>query len=178
MKYTSIILSATAVCVLATLLSSGGFAQPAEQPAVREPFMPEWSQRPTGRDFARYYPERPVGQGLSGAAVLCCVPRDDGSLSCIVGAEAPENNGFGDAAVQIAHSFRMAPDSIAAYRADPLNYLQVPITFIMNTTSRDPDIRRFTSQFRAATEGVCSPVNATFSPDLSSNQLRNREASE
>ncbi|MBC7769707.1 MAG: TonB family protein [Phycisphaerales bacterium] len=88
---------------------------PGPPPTVREPVNdgrvtnPYWAERPTARDFERHYPREALRRGVSGAAMLECIVNADGSLVCYVDEETPEGHGFGQAALRIAESFRIAP---------------------------------------------------------------------
>ncbi len=70
---------------------------------------PTWIERPSGRDFARYYPDRALQRGQEGRVTLDCLVAADGRISCSVTSEDPSGWGFGDAAIRISRSFRMAP---------------------------------------------------------------------
>ncbi|MGE3143833.1 MAG: energy transducer TonB [Hyphomonadaceae bacterium] len=70
---------------------------------------PQWIERPNGRDFAREYPDRALEREREGRVVLDCVVGADGRISCSVTSEDPEGWGFGNAALRIARSFRLAP---------------------------------------------------------------------
>ncbi|MGE0830138.1 MAG: energy transducer TonB [Hyphomonadaceae bacterium] len=70
---------------------------------------PTWVERPDGADFARYYPERALERERTGSVTLDCVVNANGRISCSVASEDPPGWGFGDAAVRISRSFRMAP---------------------------------------------------------------------
>lgn len=70
---------------------------------------PTWLQRPDGRDFARHYPPRALDRGQEGRVTLDCIVNADGRISCTVTAEEPSGWGFGEAAIRISRSFRMAP---------------------------------------------------------------------
>ncbi|HRP10723.1 MAG TPA: energy transducer TonB, partial [Terricaulis sp.] len=70
---------------------------------------PTWVQRPDGRDFARHYPPRALDRGQEGRVTLDCIVNADGRISCTVTSEEPSGWGFGEAAIRISRSFRMAP---------------------------------------------------------------------
>ncbi|MBL8531036.1 MAG: TonB family protein, partial [Hyphomonadaceae bacterium] len=70
---------------------------------------PTWIERPTGRDFARFYPPRALERNQEGRVTLDCIVNADGRISCTVTSEEPSGWGFGEAAVRISRSFRMAP---------------------------------------------------------------------
>jgi len=87
-----------------------------------------WTARPSAADFERYYPTRARNHYVSGRTVLACVVMQDQSLTCEVRSEDPPGYGFGDAAIQISHSFRMAPQTTDG-RPTVGGRLLVPITF-------------------------------------------------
>jgi periplasmic protein TonB len=70
---------------------------------------PQWLQRPDGRDFARHYPPRALDRGQEGRVTLDCIVNADGRINCTVTGEEPSGWGFGEAAIRISRSFRMAP---------------------------------------------------------------------
>ena len=73
---------------------------------------PQWIARPNGRDLARVYPDRAVRLGLEGAATLSCEVTAAGTVrACAVTAETPADMGFGGAALKLAPSFRMSPQT-------------------------------------------------------------------
>jgi hypothetical protein len=99
--------------------------------AQTEPDAPIWAERPQARHVERAYPRKAIQKGWSGIGVLCCVPRDDGSLSCALAAEWPDRRGFGAAALKVSEHYRMTPEAVATLRAkpDPIPYrLSLPMT--------------------------------------------------
>jgi TonB family protein len=73
---------------------------------------PDWLERPSGADLARYYPSLAQALGVQGRAVIECVVGVDGRLNdCVVIEEAPQGMGFGAATVEIAAHFRMTPQT-------------------------------------------------------------------
>ncbi|MGE0828579.1 MAG: hypothetical protein AB7O04_04420 [Hyphomonadaceae bacterium] len=82
----------------------------------------------TAADFERNYPRRAAEQLLNGRVMLCCLPGEDGRLSCAVIAEAPENLGFGPAARRIGQSLRLTEDSLALWRSRG-GAVRVPLHF-------------------------------------------------
>jgi protein TonB len=67
-----------------------------------------WVERPTGQDFARNYPHDALRNNIEGRAILDCLVGADGRLSCIVLSEEPVGQGFGEASLRVARSFRAA----------------------------------------------------------------------
>lgn len=70
---------------------------------------PTWLERPDARDFARFYPPRALERGQEARVMLACVVAADGRIACTVTSEDPQGWGFGEAAIRISRSFRMAP---------------------------------------------------------------------
>jgi protein TonB len=84
-------------------------------PAPRTPPVitrPNWLQRPTGEQMARYYPERALDRGQGGTAILACRVTGTGSVeACTISGQTPADAGFGDAALKLARFFRMSPET-------------------------------------------------------------------
>jgi protein TonB len=81
---------------------------PAEPPATSY-LNATFLERPSGRDFERFYPHRALERGVSGRVVLDCNVAANGRLSCAVASEDPAGWGFGDASLRAAQQFRVAP---------------------------------------------------------------------
>lgn len=92
--------------VLAAALSQAAYADP---PNIQNP---EFLERPDAADFAQNYPSQAVHQAVEGRATIECYVRLDTTLDCRVTAESPASWGFGDAALAIARSFRVAPTRV------------------------------------------------------------------
>jgi TonB family protein len=100
--------------MLSTLI--GIFLQ-ATAPAPSEPAVapsliaaPDWIRRPTGEDFAHYYPTKALRAEVTGRAVLSCEVTAEGALAgCKVLEDFPANFGFGEAVLKMAPLFRMRP---------------------------------------------------------------------
>ena len=72
--------------------------------------QPDWAQRPSGDDVARYYPERALRMGTGGHAQISCEVLASGKLTgCSVSSEDPSDQGFGDAALKLSKLFKMWP---------------------------------------------------------------------
>lgn len=91
-------------------------APPAPKPAPPAPpkphiiANPDWLQKPTGDEIARYYPDRAARLGIQGRAVIGCVVSAEGLLkACSVESETPDDEGFGVAAIKMSHAFKMRP---------------------------------------------------------------------
>jgi protein TonB len=89
---------------------------------------PQWLERPDGRDFARHYPPRALERGREGRVTLDCVVNADGRISCSVANEDPDGWGFGEAAIRISRSFKIAPRLENGAPTEG-GRLRVPITF-------------------------------------------------
>ena len=62
--------------------------------------------------LARYYPERAQRMSLAGSVRLKCLVTAQGTLEkCEVLSESPEGYGFGQAALDMAHLFKMRPQT-------------------------------------------------------------------
>jgi len=102
------------VLVLGLSLGGAAAAWAAQAPARENPpiAQPDWVQRPTPDDVARYYPPAAAAERLAGAAVIACDVAADGRLTgCAVVAESPTAAGFGEAALQMSTQFAMKPMS-------------------------------------------------------------------
>lgn len=87
-----------------------------------------WLERPGSRDFDRYYPTRAMDRQQEGRVVLDCLVDAGGRISCSVSSEDPSGWGFGEAAVRISRSFRMAAQTSSG-QATSGGRIRVPITF-------------------------------------------------
>jgi len=73
---------------------------------------PNWLQRPTAEQVARFYPRQAIEQELSGTAVLSCRVTAAGAVeACTVAGQSPSGAGFGQAALRLARYFRMSPET-------------------------------------------------------------------
>lgn len=95
---------------LAAFFATAAFAEPrAEGPAPDDIENARFLQQPSGRDFVENYPPLATAQYVEGSATIECFVELDTSLRCRVTAETPMGWGFGQAALDISRSFRVAP---------------------------------------------------------------------
>lgn len=108
--------------VIAASVAASALAQVTPLP---EPFAGAvWDMQPDGRDYARHYPPAAMHQTIQGAAIVCCVAREDRGLNCRSVFEFPEGHGFGAASELITREFRLSEESYAAYRQNPGNWIR------------------------------------------------------
>lgn len=69
----------------------------------------QFTRRPDGNDFNRYYPERARDREVEGRTMLECLVAADGRLSCSVISEDPPGYGFGEASIRLSRHFQVAP---------------------------------------------------------------------
>ena len=94
------------------------------------PLRPNWTRAPAGDDMSTYYPDRAQREGLNGRAVIDCTVTDDGHLdNCTAISEEPANYGFGDAALKLAHLFKMKPQMANGAPVGGAR-IKVPIRFV------------------------------------------------
>jgi len=85
-------------------------SEPATNPQSPKIVPPAWVRKPTGEDIARVYPSRAASGGINGAAAMKCDVSDRGLLlNCVITAEAPPGEHFGDATLALADRFKLRP---------------------------------------------------------------------
>lgn len=87
-----------------------------------------WLQRPGAGDFDRHYPSRAMDRDQEGRVTLDCLVDGGGRISCAVASEDPTGWGFGEAALRISRSFRMAAQTSSGQPTSG-GRIRVPITF-------------------------------------------------
>lgn len=72
----------------------------------------DFASKPSGEDFARFFPPHALNLQLGGAAAIHCRIAATGELEkCVVLAEAPAEERFGEAALKIATKWRLTDKS-------------------------------------------------------------------
>jgi hypothetical protein len=109
---------------------------PTFEPTVETPPSPPaptyinatFLERPSGRDFERFFPRRALERGMSGDVVLDCSVAASGRLACAIASETPQGWGFGAASLRAAEEFRVAP-ATADGRPTSGGRLRVPLSW-------------------------------------------------
>jgi protein TonB len=74
---------------------------------------PNWTRKPSGDDYARFYPERAQRLEKEGVVLIKCVVTTKGALvNCQVLSEDPADFGFGEASKKIASLWKMRPQTV------------------------------------------------------------------
>ncbi len=91
------------------------------------PYRPDWLEKPSSEDLSAYYPDHASRMGIAGQATINCKVMGDGRLTaCVVKAETPKGEHFGDAALALATKFRMIPPDDPS---KPTGEVTVPLIF-------------------------------------------------
>jgi TonB family protein len=96
------------VALVSVIAATAAGAVWAASPAPRVVGEPDWVEKPTGDQMAKFYPKAAANAGKEGMVVLDCrVRRDGGMRACKVKKEDPARYGFGSAALKMSPTFRM-----------------------------------------------------------------------
>lgn len=114
-----------------------------------------WTKKPDGNTFSKYYPVYAATKGVSGAAVLCCLPEDDGHLRCTSAVDVPKPYNFGEAAVRVSRSFIMSQADVQLWRQRN-EFIEIPLRFLIG--GRSPKVDAALSEFSARAKGICAKI--------------------
>ena len=90
---------------------------------------PVWTQTPSEDDMIAVYPPSALAAQLGGKAVVSCRVTPNGELGgCELVSEDPAGQGFGQAALGLAPTFRMQPQLLSGESAVG-RQLNIPIRF-------------------------------------------------
>jgi TonB family protein len=90
--------------------------------------------KPTDAQIKEVYPVRALSDQVEGGAIIVCTVSEQGVLaSCRVAREVPDSYGFGQAAIDLAPHFKMAP---AQVDGEPIG--GAPVTLTVPFRSADP----------------------------------------
>lgn len=139
--------------VLAATILSTATAAAAEPQTISDP---DWDTRPTIEMLARAYPVAPMRLRIQGRTSIRCDVSDLGVLeNCELLSESPEGMGFGQAALGLAHRFRMKPRTVGG---EPVagGVVRIPISFSMPEAAPRPKLAQAPPARLAAARQVWS----------------------
>lgn len=117
----------TELLVRFDVLSALGQEEAPAGPSVSLSEVP-FAQRPSASDYDRHYPRRARRAGVEGRVELSCNVRRDRRLDCNLVSEDPPGQGFANAAMRIARSFR-AEAQFPDGRSTAGAHVRVPLVF-------------------------------------------------
>lgn len=86
-----------------------------------------WAEKPKAEDWQRLYPAKAKAAGQVGAVKLSCTASKTGTLDpCLILEEYPLGQGFGEAALQLAKLYHLAPRR-AGDQFEDLGDIQLPL---------------------------------------------------
>lgn len=141
-----------AIAVFAGAMASAQVSEETPDPVER--FALTWEERPSGSDFARYYPPGALNDARSGFVILCCRAQPDRRLDCPGGLEWPEGYGFGRAAAGISRSFKL--DQAGYDRVGGEATFQIPIRFRLEGSRNNNVVDRQYDLVSAHAESFCA----------------------
>jgi len=119
--------SAVAGLAAALTLAAPSFAQTTTRALAPGPAPSEFTQIPSGADFARLYPRQALAQRVSGQLRMRCLIAAQGRLNgCVILEEAPLNMGFGQATLRLAERFQVR-ETTADGRATAGGRITIPV---------------------------------------------------
>ncbi len=90
---------------------------------------PDWARKPSGEDMMRFYPKAAADSGVEGAATLHCEVAATGDLvGCRADSETPTGQGFAEAALALAPTFKMKAQTKDGVPVDG-GKINIPIRF-------------------------------------------------
>jgi TonB family protein len=110
---------------------ASALAQTPPESGKAEPVItkPEWLRKPSGDDINNVWPAEAAKKGVGGRAVIVCTVNVSGTLrDCKIVSETPEGLGFGPAALMLAGSFQMKPQTVDGKPVEGSS-VRIPLNF-------------------------------------------------